>query len=120
MGARRRAKGNAAEQERRDAANFKRKITGAIKDAALFWDASAHPRVITVEAAACSGKKAATIKCFPKDKLEVSLFDEKVTAAVEKIQSFLKLVERATSFLGWPAKLEFLKDPKLTFAIEYK
>ncbi|HZF47601.1 MAG TPA: DUF4150 domain-containing protein [Polyangiaceae bacterium] len=113
-------KGDKAEQERRDKANFKRKITGLIKDAALFWDAAAHPRVITVESSACSGKKAATIKCFPKDKLEVSLFDEKVTAAVEKVQSFLKLVERSTSFFGWPAKIEFLKDPKLNFGIEYK
>jgi len=78
-------KGNAAEQERRKDANFKRKVKGFIKDAALFWDASAHPRVITVEASACSGKKAATIKCLPKDKLEVSLFDDKIGALVEKV-----------------------------------
>jgi hypothetical protein len=112
--------GNKAEQERRAAKDFKRKITGAIKDAALFWDASAHPRVITVESSACSGKKAATIKCLPKDKLEVSLFDEKIKALVKKIQDVLNLVERSTSFLGWPAKIEFLKDPKLDFSIEYK
>src|SRR6185369_12413309 len=85
---------------------IKKATIGAIKDAALMWDATAHPRIITVEASACSGKKAVTIKCLPKEKLEIDLFDESVKAALDAVRKFLHLVERVTSFFGQPAKIQ--------------
>lgn len=93
---------------------------GEIKDAILWWDAGINPRVITVEASACSGKKTATIKVLPKDKLTVDLFTEKLKAAAEWLQKALKLVERVTSFFGVPAKIEFLVDPNVKLHVQYK
>lgn len=103
-----------------NADKIKAKVIGGLKDAALMWDATAHPRIVTVDATACSGTKTATIKCLPKDKVEVELFDDSVKAAVNAVKKVLQLVERATSFFGWPARIQFLENPKLQFVIEYK
>lgn len=99
---------------------LKDKATGTIMQAAMMWDAAAHPAIVTVEASACSGKKTATIKIMPSDKITVDLFDDSVKAGVAWLKKLLNLVERATSFFGFPARIQFLESPKLTFSIEYK
>ena len=96
------------------------KMVKDLTQAAVLWDAIAHPVIITVEASACSGKKAATIKVLPKDKFTFDLFDDSVKAGVEWLKKLLNLVERTTSFFGQPVVIKFLEKPKLTFTIQYK
>lgn len=103
-----------------NAAKLGSKALSTIAQAAVMWDAAAHPAIVTVEASACSGKKTATIKIMPSDKVKVDLFDDSVKAGVNWLRRLLGLVERATSFFGQPARIQFLESPKLTFSIEYK
>lgn len=88
--------------------------------AAILWDSIAHPVVITVEATACSGKKASTIKVLPKGPFTFDLFDDSVKAGVEWLKKLLNLVERVGSFFGQQVTIKFLEKPKLAFTIEYK
>lgn len=91
-----------------------------IVQAAVLWDAIAHPVIIAVEATACSGKKAATIKVLPKGEFKFDLFDDSVKAGVEWLKKLLNLVERVGSFFGQPVTIKFLEKPKLEFVIQYK
>ncbi|MFT3764217.1 MAG: DUF4150 domain-containing protein [Minicystis sp.] len=96
------------------------KIVSNIMQAAVLWDAIAHPVIIAVEATACSGKKAATIKVLPKGEFTFDLFDDSVKAGVEWLKKLLNLVERVGSFFGQPVTIKFLEKPKLKFIIQYK
>lgn len=93
---------------------------GTIKDAILMWDATVHPRRVSVEAMACSGKKAAEILVLPSHTVTVQLFNESVKAKVQKIKEALKLVELAASAFKQPARITFLENPSLAIKIAYK
>ena len=98
-------------------------LTGANNDllkAARLWRALKDPPVITVNAAACSGAKTATLKVYPFGPFKLDLFSGKIEQTVDKIRRVLDVGQKLADAFGHPIQIRFLEEPALTFSIEYK
>ena len=93
-------------------------LTGANNDllkAARLWRALKDPPVITVNAAACSGAKTATLKVYPFGPFKLDLFSGKIEQTVDKIRRVLDVGQKLADAFGHPIQIRFLEEPALTF-----